>query len=1130
MRDKGFLALTIAQFWSALNDNAFKFMVTLLCIQWVSDPGMASRYVSIASGIFVLPFILFSTHAGYVADRFSKRSVAIGAKIAEILVMLLAVGALHMRSLPAIMAVLFLMGLHSTFFSPAKYGMLPEILDEKDLSNGNGIINLSTFMAIILGTLVGGEILNRAGDNLQYAGWMFVLIAVLGTAASLFITPTLPAQTTEKMDWNPIRKSYLNLKEAAGDRVLGLSVAGTGYFWLVGALLIIVLPLYGKFTLGLEESKIQWLLACLSIGIGLGSGIAGKISGEKVELGLVPLGSIGLGIFCLDIAFGAPSFLRGMTDIFFLGASAGFFVIPLNALIQARAPKESKGKMIATTNIVSFIAIGLASLLNLVLTDHSLLGLSSRQVFGIVGFGTIFATAYVLWLLPAAFTRLVFWFITHSVYRIKVIGRENIPLKGPALLVSNHVAYIDPFLVAASVSRNIRFFMWRPIYEFKPLNWFFKMMNAIPISATDGPKKFMSSMEEARQALRDGHVVCIFAEGSITRLGQTLGFKKGVEIIAKDLDVPIIPIHLDRVWGSIFSFHGKQFIWKLPKKVPYPVTLSFGGALPSTSKAHEVRQAVMDLGSAAFNQREDSLMALHRMFLRQAKSSWTGKCMADSSGIKLNYGQTVTASFWMARQLKNRLGKSENVGVLIPSTVPGALVNVALPMLGKTPVNLNFTMSEDLVGKIVQKSGIEKIITSRKVLEALKWKEDARMIFIEDLQVPSIIVGSFLWLLLWALPSFLTEMIFLPQSRKGIDEVATLMFTSGSTGDPKGVMLTHRNIQSNVQGLQEIFQLDSTDVLIGVLPFFHSFGFTATIWFPLLGGFPVVYHKSPLEAAMVDRLIREHRGTVLLGTPTFLQMWSRKFKKEDVASVKFAMVGAEKLRDSIAKEFEEKFNIKVLEGYGCTELSPVAVTSALNVQAHHESQVGHKSGKVGRPLPGVTIKIVDPETNKNLPQGEAGLMLVKGPNVMKGYFGDPGKTSQVILDGWYVTGDIARIDEEGFIEVTDRMSRFSKIGGEMVPHIHVEEKIYEMASDGEARFIVTSVPDDKRGEALAVLYFNYSGSIDALFQKLQSTEMPKLWIPAPDSFFKLDEWPTLGTGKVDLARAKSIAKSKLGIA
>lgn len=508
------------------------------------------------------------------------------------------------------------------------------------------------------------------------------------------------------------------------------------------------------------------------------------------------------------------------------------------------------------------------------------------------------------------------------------------------------------------------------------------------------------------------------------------------------------------------------------------------------------------------------MLPLHRNLLHKSKKQWFKKGMADSSGVELSYGKIITASVMLARKFAKHFPDEERIGVLFPSCAYGALVNIALTMAGKIPVNLNFTMTAELINKIQQKAGINKTITSRKVLEGLKWPHDERMVYLEDIAKSPKWLALLYWICLLITPPKIIESVFIPKSETSLDDIATLIFTSGSTGAPKAVMLTHKNIQSNVRSLLEVFETNHNDCILGILPFFHSFGYTATIWLPLLGGFPVAYHKNPLESISIQEMIKKHKCTMALTTPTFLQMWMKKFDRESVQTLRFAVAGAEKLRSEVAKEFLERFDVPVLEGYGCTELSPVACVSTLG---------GHKEGKVGRPLPGVSVKIIDPETGQLLQAKESGLLMVKGPNVMKGYWEDEEKTEEVIKDGWYVTGDIASIDEDGFIQITDRLSRFSKIGGEMVSHVMVEEKIYEASSEMDAKFLVVSVPCEKKGEALAVLYHNYNGKIESILEKLSKSDIPNLWIPNKQMFFKIDEWPTLGTGKVDMVKAKEMA-------
>jgi acyl-[acyl-carrier-protein]-phospholipid O-acyltransferase/long-chain-fatty-acid--[acyl-carrier-protein] ligase len=357
--------------------------------------------------------------------------------------------------------------------------------------------------------------------------------------------------------------------------------------------------------------------------------------------------------------------------------------------------------------------------------------------------------------------------------------------------------------------------------------------------------------------------------------------------------------------------------------------------------------------------------------------------------------------------------------------------------------------------------------------------------------------------------------------RRVPDDLATVIFSSGSTGTPKGVMLSHHNIVSNIEGICQVIQFTKKDRILGVLPFFHSFGFTATIWLPLLAGFGVVYHPNPMDAKTIGETVQKYQATLLISTPTFYAGYLRRCSAEEFASLRYAIAGAEKLREQISRGYKEKYGIDLLEGYGCTELAPVVSVNIPDVIGGVEKQIGHKPGSVGHPIPGVAVKVIDPDTELPLPCGREGLLLVKGPNCMLGYLGQPELTAQAFRDEWYVTGDIAAIDEDGFIRITDRLSRFSKIGGEMVPHVKIEEAINQVL--GNSAVVVTALPDEQRGEKLIAFYTQNGISRDELWNRLNRSELPKLWIPKRENLYWLESLPLLGSGKIDLKQIKLLA-------
>jgi acyl-[acyl-carrier-protein]-phospholipid O-acyltransferase/long-chain-fatty-acid--[acyl-carrier-protein] ligase len=682
----------------------------------------------------------------------------------------------------------------------------------------------------------------------------------------------------------------------------------------------------------------------------------------------------------------------------------------------------------------------------------------------------------------------------------------------------------DAVFLIASIDRPIRFLMFRGSYEHPFVKPFAKILGVIPIASDQGPREMIHSLRLATDALKNGEVVCIFPEGQMTRIGQMLPFRRGMERIIKGVDVPIIPVNLDGVWGSIFSFAGGRFLWKFPRRIPYPVRVTFGKPLPPAISAQEVRQTVQDLGAEAFARRKKRMHTLRESFIYTARRHPFRFAMADGQRPRLNYFSALVGSLVLARRLRQHWQGQEMVGILLPPSVPGALVNFAAMLLGKVPVNLNYTVSDETLASCAQQCDLKTIVTARVFLEKVKVRPPGEVIFIEDVaKNPGLTERLLAAIACCVLPARALTKFAGRGRRLSLDDIATIIFSSGSTGKPKGVILSHYNIASNVQQLNQVFMLQADDRIMGILPFFHSFGFTGTLCLPAVTGIGVVFHPNPLDSRVIGALVNKYAVTMLLATPTFLNAYTRRCTPEDFGSLRFVMAGAEKLPDRISQAFEDHFGIRPHEGYGCTECSPAVTVNTMDFRAASFRQVGAKRGSIGHPLPGITVKIVDPETFEPVPVDQPGLLLVRGPNVMQGYLHEPEKTADVLRDGWYNTGDIAKMDEDGFLHVTDRLSRFSKIGGEMVPHIKVEELLQELAGVSEQTFVVTAVPDDKKGERLVVLHTLDEQRLEESLEKLAKADLPALWRPRPDQFQRIEKLPYLGTGKLDLRKARELA-------
>jgi acyl-[acyl-carrier-protein]-phospholipid O-acyltransferase/long-chain-fatty-acid--[acyl-carrier-protein] ligase len=587
-------------------------------------------------------------------------------------------------------------------------------------------------------------------------------------------------------------------------------------------------------------------------------------------------------------------------------------------------------------------------------------------------------------------------------------------------------------------------------------------------------------------------------------------------------------VNLDGVWGSIFSFARGRFLWKIPQHIPYPVTVSFGQPMPPSSTAIAVRRAVQELQADAFQQRKRRMKTLDRAFVRTARRFPLRFMMADGKTPRVTFSAALTKTTFIARRLLSQIGERQMIGLLLPPSVGGALTNYALMMLGRIPVNLNYTASSEVIASCASQCDVDVVITSKAFVERFpKLEIPGRTLFLEDaLQAPRISEKLLSLALTWLTPQWLLYRTIGAKrraSRSAVDELATVIFSSGSTGDPKGVMLTHFNIASNIQQVTQVFMLGGRDKILGILPFFHSFGFMGALWMPAVNGVGVVYHPNPLDSKVIGELVGKYKVTFLIATPTLLQAYMKRCSPESFGSLQFVLVGAEKLPERVALAFEDVFGIRPLEGYGCTECSPVVTVNGRDFRAPGFMQVGSRRGKIGHPLPGVSVNVVDLDTGEPVAPGTPGMLLVKGPNVMKGYLGKPEKTAEVLRDGWYTTGDVAMIEEDGFLTITDRLSRFSKIGGEMIPHIKIEDKLQELAGVTEQVFAVTTLPDEKKGERIVVVYTLPAEKLALILEKLSQCDLPALWKPRPNQFFHIDSLPVLGTGKIDLRGVKALA-------
>jgi acyl-[acyl-carrier-protein]-phospholipid O-acyltransferase/long-chain-fatty-acid--[acyl-carrier-protein] ligase len=761
-------------------------------------------------------------------------------------------------------------------------------------------------------------------------------------------------------------------------------------------------------------------------------------------------------------------------------------------------------------------------------------------VLAVVAFGLLLLTIFLVafaWRAPRRHKSMslgycvmhtLCWLLLKCGYSIRVRGLENIPQEGGVLLIVNHVAYADVLVMGVMSRRPVRFLSWEGFESHKFIGFMCRLMGTIPVSET----KAKEAIVKAGEALARGEVVCIFPEGSITRNGGLMQLRKGFELIARRGGAPILPVAIDGMWGSILSFSGGKSFWKLPKQFPRPIGVVIGKPFPATEHA-KTRARLLELAAEAFAMRASIDGHLGREVAEGLAKKGGAIALVDRTAARCEFsGATLLALGWaFAAELKLRT-TSPRVAIVLPPGVAAAVANLGCVLAGKVPVNLNFSLGREQALSCLQRAEVDLVVTAGTFRSKLSERSpdfpwgDHVLDIADFLATHSRGDRACRVSLIRCLPtSWVLAVMGLP--KHGGDSEAALLFTSGSSGQPKGVRLSHRNILANLRQIDDADILPDAAVLLSSLPVFHSFGFTIGLWYALSRTPRLVTLPSPLDSAAAVKAIKEEKVTVVVGTPTFLRPYLRRGTAADFASLEWAVVGAEKCPVDLADAFATQLETPILEGYGITETSPVLavnVPDRLDPEGPGGVWLGNVRGSVGRPVIGVAVRFLDPETGEVLPNGQVGLLEIKGANIFMGYLDAEQTAKAMTPDGWYRTGDLGRMDEDGFLYLAGRLSRFSKIGGEMVPHGTVEDalrKVLNLAQSAEIKVAVASTADPAKGEQLVVLHVDDLDA-EAIRSALAAEGLANLWIPKV--FKKVPVIPILGTGKLDLNKLRELAQ------
>src|SRR6266403_774551 len=710
--------------------------------------------------------------------------------------------------------------------------------------------------------------------------------------------------------------------------------------------------------------------------------------------------------------------------------------------------------------------------------------------------------------------------LLRCLYRVTAHGLRNLP-SGGFLLLPNHITWVDAIVLQVACPRPIRYIIDQEFYRKPILYPFLRIVRCIPIDIRH-PR---SAIRVAAEQITAGEIVCLFPEGQLTRSGTLLRLQRGYELIARHANAPVVTAWLDQLWGSIFSFQGRKFFTKFPKRIPYPVTIAFGKPLKAeAADIPTVREELLKLGEFCFSRRPSLDRHLAEECVRGLKRRSFATAVIDGiDHSELSRAKLLGAAAALSRHLRKEFA-DERIAIVLPASKGSMLANLAVTMANKVPVDLNFSIGRAANESCCKRANLRVAISATPFIERIKdfpWPETILKL---DELLPRMKRQIVFWWIMSLLPArLLLGILQIP--KKGGHREAVLLFTSGTTGEPKGVVVSHRNVVGNVSQFRALLDAKKTDAILASLPFFHTFGSTVTLWYPLIEGVRIVTYPNPLDAAHCSELIERHKLTFLLLTPTFLRLYLRKAEPEQLRSLRLIITGAEKLPLDLATHFEERFRKKVFEGYGLTETAPVVSVNLPDPEPKKSGehvQPSSRLGSVGRLAPGIAAEIREPETGQKLSLFDPGMLWLRGVNIFEGYLHDQERTAEVLRDDWLKTGDIGRFDEDGFLYIEGRLSRFSKIGGEMVPHESIEQKIIELlglSGRDERPIAVVGVQDEAKGEALVLLSaVDIDGS--ELRKKLQEAGVPNLWIPK--HIQRIGEIPVLASGTLDLKKCREL--------
>lgn len=1118
MSSRRFAPLFWAQFCSALNDNVLKnALVIMLLYGALVTHGDA--LVQVAGAVFIAPFFILSGLGGELADKYVKGVVARRLKFVEIFAAGFAALGFALHSIPLLFIAIGLFGVIAALFGPVKYAMLPDQLTVGELATGNALVEGATFMAILIGTIAGGQLVSGSA-HMGWVSFAVIGLAVMSWAAASRIPHTEPSAPHLPITSNPWTSTQALLKQLYAEPRLWDGMIIVSWFWLVGAVVISLLPALVKGVVGGTEGVVTLCLAVFAIGIAAGSLFAASLSHSRPNLALVPIGAIMMGVVGLDLSgvIGATvtgtdvtplSFiaswtgLRMLVDFALFAFGGGLFVVPAFAAVQAWSAPSDRARVIAAGNILqaAFMVTG-----SLGVAALQRLGLSTAWIFFLLSLASFVAVWFVLNKWGREGVRDFGALLFRALFRTEVRGLENLPPAGTRMLIApNHVSLVDGPLLHAILPIEATYAVDTGIAQ----AWWAKVFLRLVRHITIDPTKPLGARDLIK-LVASAEPVVIFPEGRITVSGSLMKVYDGTAMIADKADAVVVPVRIEGAQRSHLSYlkNGeikRSWFPKITVTILPAMKLSVDPALKGKTRRNAAGAALQDVMVDAMVQ---NAMLDHTLFeaLAQAyRDRDTGKVLIeDPLGTRLTYRKLLLGAQVLSRKLEHGTMVGENIGLLLPNSAGVAVVFMALQSIGRVPAMLNFSAGPANVLSAMKAAEVTTVLTSRAFIE--KGKLDkliaaiggaARLVYLEDVKATVTTLDK--------LMGFVDGIR--PRVARNATHPAVILFTSGSEGTPKGVVLSHRNILANAAQALARVDANANDKVFNVLPVFHSFGLTGGMMMPMLAGIPIYMYPSPLHYRIVPELIYQTGATILFGTDTFLTGYARSAHAYDFRTLRLVIAGAEPVKERTRQVYMERYGIRVLEGYGVTETAPVL---AMN------TPMANRVGTVGRLSPLMEYRL-DPVPGIL----DGGRLSVRGPNVMLGYLRaeHPG-VLEALPDGWHDTGDIVAIDAQGFITIKGRAKRFAKIAGEMVSLSMVES--IAAAVWPQANSVAVSIPDQRKGERI-VLLTTQAGADRSLLQaqaKIQGA--PELTVPGV--VLVVDKVPLLGSGKTDYVAAKALAE------